>query len=676
MTEKTLPYNCPLLAEWLEDFRNIRDCFTRLGGLPYEILKHSGLDTLEIFGFFDDHDWEDTDRLKKMQSGNRIIALEIYMESEKGGEPQKAYLFSDSTNGYYSVFKDGITDNGQLILTKEKLKKWAQKGYSCIVPTKEYGTDIYRSTYAEVFGSNLLVRNIQPWSDRRKTASNGYKEVYLILNYRVEDEEEQLPLKMQEPSDYVFEVDFYAINTCFRLLGRERYIRRNMDPFFLINRINQYDSEVGRYLMAEHENVFLREMGYELEDFPNCYQRLAYYTAYIEYYYPDLHEKMNRPLPEAECVAIGASMEMDLYAANYLSDGSVHLIKNHKLYTGVTAMSCDCEIEDVYRFDLRYDLRNAGVGISELGLSFRNMLNTNIYQDVACMGISLPMSVPRKEEIQRYMKEYEKGISVLPKRKEEVLLYYELELEEADGKDIIKGAAQMADMEQVQTYDRALAILAGYEAVNPDNALEKYEPAIVFDWRNDYVEVTLLQDEEYYVRILTNGADDNPLERTEDIMEETTAWDILFRNMRAKMLEQEEFLKLMKLDESNEAAWQALYDSTDTVMTQFMRENNGVLILKNSWACVEEELPYTRFKEIFKPYFEEAKEVIERVLRFNWYEKEDINKVYVSGYWGNYPYVWDCLEEYFGKGKVRVMADTSKAAAIGAAYLAGKQKGK
>ncbi len=676
MAEKTLPYNCPLLPEWFEDFQNIRDCFTRLGGLPYEILKHSGLDTLEIFGFFDQNDWEDVDCLKKMQSGNRIIALEIYMEAEDDKELQKAYLFSDSINGYYSVFKDGMTDNGKLILTKEKLKKWACKGYSCIVPTEKSLQEVSGSAYGEVFESNLLVRNIQPWSNRIKTSSNGYKEVYLILDYMVGDDDMQKSFKMEVPSDYVFEVDYYAINTCFRLLARERYIRQNMNPFFLINRIDKYDTEVARYLKAENENVFLREMGYELEDFPNCYQRLAYYTAYIEYHYPNLQEKMNQPLPEAECVAVGASMEIDLYAANCMSDGSVHLIRNPKLYTGVTAMSCDCEIEDVYGFDLRYDLYNAGVGISELGLSFRNMLNTNIYQDVTCMGISLPMWVPRKEDIQRYMKKYEEGISVLPKRKEEVMLYYELELEEMDGKDLVKGAAQMADMEQVETYDRALAIHAGYEALNPDNALKKYEHAIVFDWRNDYVEVSLLQGEGYGVKVLTDNEDDNPLERTEDIMEETTVYHILFHNMRAKMLEQEEFLKLMKLDESNEAAWQALYDSCDTVMKQFMRENNGVLILKNEWAYVEEELPYARFKEIFKPYFEEAKEVIERVLRFSWFEKEDIDKVYVSGYWGNYPYVWDCLEEFFGKGKVRIMADTSKAAVIGAAYLAGKQKGK
>lgn len=676
MAEKKLPYNCPLLAEWFEDFQNIRNCFTRLGGLPYEILKHSGLSNLEIFGFFDDVDWEDTDRLKTMQSGNRIIALEIYMQSEKGKEPQKAYLFSDSTNGYYSVYKDGLVDRGRLILTKEKLKKWEKKGYSCIVPADTGRAEIYRSVYAEIFGSSLFVRNIKPWSNRLKTSSNGYKEVYLILNYAGDTEGTDMPDTAMEMSDYVIEVDYYAINSCFRLLGKERYIRQNMDPFFLINRINPYDSEVGRYLMAEHENVFLAEMGYELTDFPNCYQRLAYYTAYIAYHYPDLVERMNRPLPETECVAIGASMEIGLYAAYCLSDGSVHLMKNPKLYTGVTAMSCDCEIEDAYTFDLNYDLFNAGVGISELGLSFQNMLNTSIYPDVTCMGISMPMRVPQKEEIQRYMQNREKSISMVPKRKSEVMLYYELELEEADGEDIIKGAAQMAGMEQVEAYNRAMAIYAGYVALNPDYALENYENAIVFDWRNDFVEVTLLRKENYGVRICEKDCDDNPLERTEDIMEEMTVYDILFRNMRAKMLEQEDFLKLMKLDESNEEAWQALYDSCDTVMKQFMRENNGVLILKNAWAYVEEELSYARFKEIFKPYFEETTEVIERVLRNAYFEKEYINKVYVSGYWGNYPYVWDCLEEFFGKDKIHIMADTGMAATLGAAYLAGKQKDK
>ncbi len=676
MAEKKLPYNCPLLAEWFEDFTNIRNCFTRLGGLPYEILKHSGLDNLEVFGFFDDIDWENTDEVKKLQSGNRLIALEIYMEPEKGKEPQKAYLFSDSINGYYSVYKDGVIDRGRLILSKEKLEKWEKQGYSCIIPADSGSAEIYRSGYAEIFGSSLFVRNIKPWSKRLKTSSNGYKEVYLILNYAGETEGTDMPDMAMEATDYVIEVDYYAINSCFRLLGKERYIRQNVNPFFLINRINKYDTEVAKYVKTECENVFLSEMGYELTDFPNCYQRLAYYTAYIAYHYPDLVERMNRPLPEAECVAIGASMEIGLYGAYCLSDGSIHLMKNPKLYTGVTAMSCDCEIQDMYAFDLRYDLFNAGVGISELGLSFQNMLNTTIYPDVTRMGISMPMRVPKKEEIQRYMKNREKSLTMMPQRKTDVLLYYELELEEADGKDIIKGAAQMAGMEQVETYDRAMAIYAGYVAMNPDVALADYENALVFDWRNDAIEVTLLRNERNIVRIYEKDFDDNPLERTEDIGEGMTVYDIVCRNMRLKMLEQEDLLRLMKLDESNEKAWQALYDSCDTVMKQFMRENSGVLILKNAWAYVEEELSYAKFKEIFKPYFEETTAVVERVLRNAYFEKEYIKKVYVSGYWGNYAYVWDCLEEYFGKGKIHIMADTGMAATLGAAYLIGKQKDK
>ncbi len=655
MTKKKIPYNCPLIAEWFEDFSNIRDCFTRLGGLPYEILKHSGLDKLELFGFFDDNNWEDANELRKMQSDNRIIALEIYMDSGNGGKTQKAYLFSDSINGYYSVFRDGVTQQGKLFLTKEKLAKWARKGYSCIISSEEEPEENFRQAYEEMFENRLYVRNILPLSREIQISSNGYKQVYLLLDYGAD-----------EPSDYVLEVDYYAINTCFRLLTRERYIRQNIDPFFLINRIHKYDTEVGRFLKTEKENIFLREMDLELEQFPNCYQLLAYYTAYIAYYYPDLQERMNQPLPEAECVAIGASMEQGLFAAYCMSDGTVYPMKNPKLYTGVTAMSYDCGIEDEYRFDLKYDLLDVGIGISELGLSFRKMLKTGIYQEVTRMGISLPTSVLPKEQIQRYMKKNETGISAM--------LYHELELEEADGKDIIKGAAELAGMEEVLTYNRALAIHAGYEAMNSKDALGRYEHGIVFDWRNDYLEVTLLQGEKDGVRILAQDAEENPLERGEDIIEEMTVYDILFRNMRAKMLEQEEFLKLMKLDESDTKAWQAFYDSRDTVMKQFMRENDGVLILKNVRGYMEEELPYARFKELFRPYFEEAKEVIEGVLSSVCFEKEDINKVYVSGYWGNYAYVWDCLEDFFGKGKLCVMEDTSKAAVFGAAYLAGKQK--
>lgn len=674
MDKKTLPYNCPLLAEWFEDFSYIRNYFTRLGGLPYEILKNSGLDTLEIFGFLDNNDWEDTDSIKEKLSGNRIIALEVYAKTDS--EFQKAYLYADSINSYYSVYQDGEVCNGKLVLTKERLEKWKQRGYFCIFPQEESTQEVAESIYSEVWKEELLIRNIKPWSGSRTAASNGYKTVFLILNYRVEErEDEVLPFTMEIPEDYVFEVDYYAINTCFTMLAKERYIRQMINPFFLISRIDTWDLEVAHLLRAETKDVFLREMGYDIEEFPNCYQKLAYITAYFSYYYPELEEKMKAPLAKTDGIAIGISMEdYCCYAANALSDGTVNLIRNPKLSSSVAAASCDYEPEDIYSFDVNCFLQNAGVALSELGVFIRSLFQTNIYRDVKRVGICIPSDIPQKEAIRHFMHDYEAGSKYFPERKPEIMIYHELGLEEMDGIDIIKNAAKLAGADEVILYGRAVAVVAGYEAVNPDNALGDFENTLVYDWGEERVEVSIVDRGQHRTFVFYWDCIDNPI--NEDDWEEdvSTIYDELCVQMRSRMLEQEDFLKLMKLDESNEEAWKKLYDSVGRALFQFKRENNATLVLENAWARVEEELPYAEFKEIFRPYYEKTESLIDRVLQHSYFDKESISKVFVSGEWGNYPYVWDRLEEYFGKGKVCVMADTSKAAVLGAAYLAGKQK--
>lgn len=674
MDRKTLPYNCPLLAEWFEDFSYIRNYFTRLGGLPYEIFKNSGLDTLEIFGFLDNNDWEDVDSIKEKLSGNRIIALEVYAKTDGGF--QKAYLYADTINSYYSIYKDGEVCNGKLVLTKETLEKWKQRGYFCILPQDKDTFVNEECIFSQVWESELLIRDIKPWSGSKITASNGYKTVFLILNYQVKiQEDEVLPFTMEVPEDYVFEVDYYAINTCFTMLAKERYIRQMINPFFLINRIDTWDLEVAHLLKKKIANVFLSEMGYDIEEFPNCYQKLAYITAYLAYYYPELEEKMKAPLAKTDGVAIGISMEdYCIYAANALSDGMVNLIKNPKLSSSVVAASCDYEAEDIYCFDVNCFLQNAGVALSELGVFIRSLFQTNIYRDVKRVGICIPRDIPQKEEIQHFMHDYEAGSEYFPERKPEIMIYHELGLEEMNALEIIDSAAKMAGADEVILYGRAVAVAAGYEAVNPENALGDFETALVYDWGEERVEVSIVDRGQHRSYVFYWDGIENPI--NEDDLEEdvSTIYDELSVRMRSKMLEQEDFLKLMKLDESNEEAWKKLYDSVGRVLFQFKRENNAVLVLENAWARVEEELPYAEFKEIFRPYYEKTERLIDRVLQHSSFAKESISKVYVSGEWGNYPYVWDRLEEYFGKGKVRVMADTSKAAVLGAAYLAGKQK--
>lgn len=652
MKDKVLPCNCPLSSEWFENFNNIRDYFIRSGGLAYEILQASGLKELEFFQFFNADYWKDGDEIEKNRSYNRVIALEVYIDLWNDKQLEKAYLFYSHTNDYYSIYQDGVIRKGKLVLSKESLEKWAKKGYGCIL-CRETEPDIGAyEEYIDMFQGNISCRNIKAWKQNQMVASQGYKEVFLVLDYL-------------SFGDYCFEVDFYAIDTFFDLLKQEMFIRRHRNPCFRIENVNRMDGEVLKLLEQEQEDVFLREMGYEVQQFPEAYQDLAYLTAYLKFHYPDIKDCINvdeYDRSESDSLGIAFSLNV-MHGANALDNGVVELVRNQKMYGSVTSCIYGMELEDRTIFPGRFSLKNAGVALSELGLGFRDVSKSCSYENVAHVAICLPAELPTKDDISDYMQKMQK--------EKDIKIFEELDLESVDATDIINMAAQMAGFENTVIVPRPIAIMAAYEREDAHHKLFEGQYAVVYDWSNEFFFVSIVQKKNAECKVLWQESIPNPLVAKDAyVAQGKTLIDCVKNKMHDIFYEKEEMLKYMKLTEDNKEAWKALYDSAETILVHLQNDKPGNIFLENDWASIKETLQQDVFDSIFEPYYQKTEKMMRHIFSRLEITEGDISKVYISGEWGKYSGVLRKIERFIGQDKLCIMAEPQYAPVIGAAYLA------
>lgn len=666
MEDKTLPCNCPLSTEWFENFNIIRNYFIHLGGLAYEILQASGLKELDFFNIFNEAYWADGDQIEKMRSFNRIIALEVYIDLYNDKQLEKAYLFYSHTNDYYSIYKDGVIKKGKLVLTKEKLAKWAKKGYGCILCREtELDANVYEE-YVHMFHGNVSCRNIKPWKQNHRVASRGYKEVFLVLDYL-------------SFGDYYFEVDFYAIDTFLYVLKQEKYIREHRNPLFRIENVDRMDLKVLKILEQELEDVFLREMGYDMNLFPEAYKELTYLTAYLKYHYPDIQDEVNCDEYESgDCSSLGIELASNhLLGANVLDSGAVEIVRNQNVYGSVTSCIYGMELEDTTIFPGRFSLLNAGVALSEIGVSIRSILKSCTYENIEHAVICLPARLPQKEEIYEYIHKIQLENTEQSLNSFDVEIFEELDLEDIDAIEIIQMAAQMAGLTKTVIVPRAVAIVAAYENEKVNQRLLDGQYAFVYDWSDDFFFVALIQKKNEELNILWQEAVESPTITADSYVADGKT---LVKSVQDKMYDivytQKELLQCMNLTTDNKEVWDRLYASTEIIIEQLKNDRNGNILLENSWASIEETFHQAEFESVFESYYLKTEKIMKHILERLAITEKDISRVYISGEWGNYSGILKKLERFLGRSKLCVMAETKYAPVVGAAYLAKNAKEK
>lgn len=632
----------------------------KAGGVAYEVLQHSGLLELRQQKILWNN-FEENLRAHDIDGIHYGVALEVYVELEEKETPDRIYLCAGDLGRYRILLELGTIREGRLVIKYETLPKIAELGFHCIYTFGEEEKGATYARYAKVFYSDMKHFEIKPWRTQ-KISESGFNLV--LLN----------PVNATERIET--KVDLYALETAMHVLEQENQIREYIDPLFYVEQIefgpwddegipfDFWDDEVLELLKQETEGVFLREAGLKLEDFPLCYRKLAYQTAYIKYYYPQLDEVMKEveKAYDREVDALGIELDYDVSRGAYCcSDREVRLVRRRQ------------EIVDYNGCQSNYD---AGVVVSEMGLVIQQIKKRAALfmgDDVNHITVCLPTQVLDKDRVTRSMERIRRKGDRDAEQELSLQIYEELELTDCGTVDFVKKAAELAGVEKISIVPRALSIVSAYEHMNQNYRLVGWENGLVLDWNYSYLCISVvsrLQDTD--VNILNQRIIRLPMGSLDQKKELNHAFLDELHNSMYEELNKDGMLQYLEMDSNKEMVWNTFYRSAGSLIKQMMRCNYGYLIFDEEGSCPKvEKYPASAFEKLFAPYCEKAEEEIRKVLWGVQYSFDDISKVYFAGEWGNYPYLWNRMKALFeGNVELCVMADTTYAAVKGAAFLA------
>lgn len=631
----------------------------KAGGNVYDVLFCSGLLKLVENGIVSSEtEIEINDSEKDVFSKSKLLALEACVEITDEEMLSRVYLCCDDTREYRSLLDKGIVRKGELILTYEVLGELADMGYFCICTDSE---NYLR--YQEYFKDKVKLYYVK---EERKTviAKNGFNVVCLVL---------------QEEGTYeLVRADLYAFETCLSVLQTEEEIRKYIDPFFFVEKISfkslteyedikdvpPFGEEVLLMLQPGTPGVFLSEAGLQVEDYSPYYARLAYQTAYMQYHYPQL-ENVKKEIEDQREYTDALGIELDLNVsrgAMYRSKNEVDLVMRQKSKL------------DFDGFTTHSDL---GVATSEMGKCISRIVERAsgyVNSENSSIVICLPTELLGVEEAKNALDELERKVETDPQAALSLLIYEELELQEAGTYECVRKAVELAGLTNATLVPRALCIVAAYEHMDKENILTGYETGLVFDWNLDYLCISVvsrLGDEDVNIlnqKILRLPIDDfdikedlrHELEITMDqSMYEETIFDFFFDESE-------------DVDATREEK-QYRYYMADNVLHQLIRCPYANLILDDCMFAekVERYIGVYFEQEVMTPLMEKIEDLIRDVLDGVQFDPEAITKVYLSGKLANYSYLQKYLRGLAAVGAdVCIMDDTTYAAVKGAAYLA------
>lgn len=470
------------------------------------------------------------------------------------------------------------------------------------------------------------------------------------------------------------QVDFYTINTCLDVLKKEQMIRKYIDPEFFAERLDfssvdegalpfdNWDDHILKLLRKGEEDIFLCERDLLIDDYPECYRRLAYQTAHIKYHYAEkLKEIENKKSQETTATgAIGIALGKEaIYGAVSLSDGDIDIITP--------------------RGALAYDgfgsIWNPGVAISEMGLQMRAIKENyekTYYDSVKSITVSMPALLPDKEDLEKTIADIEESAEQNPDKRIAYNIYKAVHLHDSTARAMVEKATDLADMEHAELEVRALAIAAGYERMDEANKIEGFASALIYDWDKDYFTATLIDGGGYRneLSILNQYVIKNPLGSLSEPSDDANAFVNQLKTSMEKELNKYGLYYDPKKENKKEC-WDKFYQQTEKITKQIIRNNYGTLLYEDYIVDMAVDYPVSSFEEIFEPFYQQTENIVSKIFSEIRYPESEISRVFLSGEWGNYPYVKKKLETYFGRyTKVCVMDDTALAAVRGAAYLA------
>lgn len=244
--------------------------FRELGGTASEIISKSGLASAYKYVELKEETFLKETEQEEVVCKKWNIATEVYVHVPGEEELDHVLLFTYSSGKDSYLSQIGKKIAGRQVVEYAELYEAAGHGYDCILCRESERNGKYFARYHNIFGDRAKLCNVTLWSESYAYSGNGRNKL----------------LFMETESDGVMvRPDLYAVQTCAYVIYAEEKIRERLDPAFSIERIDYADPQVLAEMKEGAVLVFLLENHLALEDFPECYQRLAYQTAYLKHYY-------------------------------------------------------------------------------------------------------------------------------------------------------------------------------------------------------------------------------------------------------------------------------------------------------------------------------------------------------------------------------------------------------
>ena len=669
-TRIPLPHNLPGGEVSIKKIKKLVDTAIELGGTVYEVAGDSGL--LSASHFLE-LAFDEQITPEKVLSEDMTVVTEVYVHFPETGEMDRIFLWSKNAAKDCRLKEEGCIQDGKLVIEYDRLQSLHEKGYHCLYHRSadgHNGKSFVR--YQNAFGNDRKMLPFQLWDNSFSFVGNGFNQALLV----------------RTAFETVFVMpDIYAVQESIKVYHAENIIREKYNANFSAERI-PVKAKVTEELKNIRKAIFGRSEMSEYKELRNSYRRLIYQIAHIKVFYPDVYatvwseefspddEKARVNFDEAEAVlAISLSGYDNCYGVCLLEDGSLKRVPN---------LNClrDIPLEQKYKFRGYGDILNAGVAGSRMALIMKDILQSAEFMldvNVAKIYVTHVGDLPDVAQITEAMKKRRAKAEKKGNAETNVSLiaYEEIADQNLDGLGLIKWAAKQAKIPEIVYVDSITAVVNAYEKADERNQLKNQEIALIYDFSESNVVVTLVRkQEDASLEVIAKEEDFAPElgiydehEIDEDEYNPSLEW-VLGNSMDHFMMNAGlRALGITGENEVDEEAFEELRSSAPRVKRQLRRNDIAKIFFNNGYLSMVEDFPIDRLESCFEPVLKKNERFLRDVIREAGLSMEDIAKVYLAGEETEYPFVRKRIAEITQKSVCRINA--SQCAAARGAVLSG-----
>lgn len=234
-----------------KQFEQLFHTVEELGGTIYEVARDSGFRSAYEYML----KWTDSeDETENITSDDVTLLTECYVYEQDFDEAERIFLFSKDEEETF-LRSLGTQKDGRFLVPVHALKELERAGYLCLNDRTP----------------------LTAWTSDYTFMGDGWNRALYV----------ETPME-----DVYLMPDIYAVQQAVKIYHAECLIRKNRNPRFFAERINEADETLLSNIETLLPTVFPEHwlVGYKEKTMPLSYQKLVYQICYIKYYYEDIYQ--------------------------------------------------------------------------------------------------------------------------------------------------------------------------------------------------------------------------------------------------------------------------------------------------------------------------------------------------------------------------------------------------